>query len=359
MRFVLIVLLVAAPALAKNDISNEVSLNSTQSTSANPRAGYVADSLAADFELNEHFSLSAGAVLTLEGQTPAASKGAFGASSSAVTLFSAGLEWAPDDHLTSGLTFDFSPQSDQKSGTVLNIQGDKGATVPVNALLGTHSGQSALGLDLGYDTAGDSDLEWAFTAGATFSRYDETQTIEQIKFKDTGRPADRAQLSAYCNTNPSPCSKALRSVLKAQPARLDALRASLEATATIALDTDVSLSGDYYFYAQDPTAAGIFSVGATGRQITGGNGVPIAPLQFLVKPEVLHRFGDFSARVWIQAGQYVAEAGGGSQGIGTRLQYKLTKDFKMWLTLSGQKDTDANQQESKSGGVALGARYSY
>ena len=358
MRAMLIALLVATPALAKNSISDELSVNSTEATSENPRAGNVADALDATFQLNERFSLTAGAMLTLEGQTPAATAGAFGASGSAVTLFSLGLDWDANDHVSTGVTLDFSPASDQRSGTVLTIQDAKGGTSSVNALLGTHSRQAAVAFDVGYDTAGESDLEWAFTAGATFSEYDETQNVVAARTKGTGgKPAD-FDLKGYCASHA--CSKALRSALQAQSATLDSLRLSLEATATLGTDTDLSLTGDTYLYAQDPAAVGIFSVGVAGRQtISGGNGVPIAPLRFLVKPEAVHRFGDFSAKLWVQGGQYVAEAGGSTQGVGTRLQYKVTRDLRFWLTLSGQKDVDSAGQESKSGAVALGARYSY
>jgi hypothetical protein len=87
--------------------------------------------------------------------------------------------------------------------------------------------------------------------------------------------------------------------------------------------------------------------------------VPLAPLQYLVRPEVAHRFGDFSAKVWVQAGAYVAGAGQGTAGVGTRLQYKVTRKVKLWVTASGQRDVDLTGASSNSGSFALGAAYRF
>ena len=80
-------------------------------------------------------------------------------------------------------------------------------------------------------------------------------------------------------------------------------------TAIVEQDTDLTLSGDYYHYEEDPTQVGFFSVATAGRTlVTGGNGVPIAPLRYLLRPEVVHRFGDFSAKLWVTTGRYVTWA---------------------------------------------------
>jgi hypothetical protein len=274
-----------------------------------------------------------------------------------------GADWDPNDHVTLGATLDFSPESTQRSGTQLNFQDANGVSHPANALLNVNSAQSAVGLDVGYDTAGESALEFSFSGGVTLSKYSTTQTVSEIRFADTGKPADRAQIIAYCNSvagTKKACSQALRKALQTHSADLGSARFSLGAIATLATDTDVGLTGEYYVYQQDPTAVGYFSVGAAGRQtISGGTGVPLAPLQYLVRPELAHRFGDFSAKVWVQAGAYVSGAGQGTSGVGTRLQYKLTRKFKLWVTASAQRDVDLTGASSDSGSLALGAGYRF
>src|SRR5205085_7319885 len=90
-----------------------------------------------------------------------------------------------------------------------------------------------------------------------------------------------------------------------RPVTLDSERFSANVSATLFTDTDVTLSGDYYVYQQNPAQVGFFTLVAAGR----GAGVPIAPLRYEVRPEVVHRFGDLSARLWVQAGEYVPGTG--------------------------------------------------
>src|SRR5207248_10328111 len=59
-----------------------------------------------------------------------------------------------------------------------------------------------------------------------------------------------------------------------RPVTLDSERLSANVSATLFTDTDVTLSGDYYVYQQNPAQVGFFTLVAAGR----GAGVPIAPL---------------------------------------------------------------------------------
>ena len=226
--------------------------------------------------------------------------------------------------------------------------------------------ESALNLDVGYDTGGESDLEWSFSGGVTLTRFTTTQDVDGVE-GPRGTPVTTQQALNYCiaiqNTK-RPCPRATVTLLQAAvaakptPDTLDFARFSAGVTATAWADTDFSLSGDYYAYKDDPTQAGIWSVGATGLMSIGG-GVPIAPMRYLVRPEVTQRFGDFSARLWLQGGHYVESAGGTTGGAGLKLQYKFSKTFRMWLTLSGQTDTADDGTTSKSGMVSLGGGYRF
>ena len=138
-----------------------------------------------------------------------------------------------------------------------------------------------------------------------------------------------------------------------RPVTLDSERLSANVSATLFTDTDVTLSGDYYVYQQNPAQVGFFTLVAAAR----GAGVPIAPLRYEVRPEVVHRFGDLSARLWVQAGEYVPGTGQSTAGAGLKLQYKFTRAFRSWVTLSGQRDVDQSDQITRAGSVAAGAAY--
>lgn len=362
-RVLLPVLLLSLPALAGNSVSDELSVGATQSTQENPRAGSVSDSLSGNFQLNEQFSLAAGAVLTLEGATPAPARRQFSTSGNAITLFSLGLDWDPSDHVTTGVLLDFSPASVQQVGSQLTVTDANNVSQPLAVRLKAESSNAAIAFDVGYDTAGESGLEWSFTAGATASHYTTTQQLEEAYFRDSRNPYDPAQIRAFCaahRTGKGACSPAIYQVLKGQEATLDSVRGSLVVTATIQADTDLSLGGDVYAYSQDPATVGIFSVGASGRQtISGGSGVPIAPLRYTIRPEVLHRFGDLSVKLWVQGGEYASGTAQTTASIGGKVQYKFSKAFKMWISGGGQKDVDSQGVDSTSGSFALGAGYRF
>ena len=333
-------------------VSNEVSSNSTQSTETNPRSGNVADALNASFDLSDKWALNAGASLTAEGQTPALQRGAFGSSGNAVTSFSLGLDWQPSDSWTTGLSFDFSPASTQNTGTQIPTGA---AGTSADALLRSKSSSFEAGLDLSYDTSGESNLEWSFAGGLSTTHLNTDQQITRARFRTTGVALTPLQIRDICKK--TKCSPSLLAALLPQTGvTLDSQRLNAAVTATLARDTDLTLSGDYYIYDKDPTQVGYYSVARVGRV---GNGLNIAPLQFSVRPEVAHRFGDFSAKIWVQAGQYVSGAGQNTAGAGLKLQYKFTKAFKLWVTGSGQRDIDQSGTESKSGSLSLGAGYRF
>ena len=130
--------------------------------------------------------------------------------------------------------------------------------------------------------------------------------------------------------------------------------------ATIFTDTDVRVAADAWAYSQDPNDVGFFAItNQRSGGVSGGGGVPIAPMRGDVKLEVTHRFGDFSARVAFSGGSYVAGTGGGTYGGGLRFQYKFTRSFRLWLTLGARHDVDAAGTDSfsRSGSLGAGLRF--
>jgi hypothetical protein len=131
---------------------------------------------------------------------------------------------------------------------------------------------------------------------------------------------------------------------------------SVGVTATVHADTDLTLVAEYHGYVDDPTRAGIFSVATVGRP---GPGALIAPLRYLVRPEAVHRFGNFSLQAWLEGGEYVSGAGQGTSGAGLKAQYKFTQSFRTWVSAGGRRDVDSEGQIIRSGTLALGAAYRF
>lgn len=345
-------LVLAASAARASSISNEVGANSTQATDSNPRSGSLSDTLSGTIDLGEQWTLNLGGSFTAEGRTPAAERGAFGSSGNAVSLFDAGVDWDASDHVTLGLSGKFSPQSTQYAGTQITLL--SGAVA--NALVESQSSERGATLELSYDTAGESDLEWAVSGSVSVNSLEVHQRVTRVRTA-TG-VATAQQIVDACAARPKTCPRALLATLTDTPFTLDSQRLSAAVTATAWRDTDFTIGGDYYLYPQDPTQVGFFSVATSGRTtVLGGNGVPIAPLHWVLRPEVTHRFGNFSARIWVQGGRYAPGAGQTTAGSGLRLQYKFTRSFRMWTTASGQRDVDQTGSTVSSGGLTLGAGY--
>jgi hypothetical protein len=332
MRLLFAIALLATGARASN-VSNELSSNSTQATDANPRAGNVSDALAASFDLSDDWTLNAGASLTAESKTAALERGSFGSSGNAVTAFSLGIDWQASESWTTALSVDFSPPSTQYTGTQVQVDA---AGTQANALLRSRSSSVEAGLDLTYDTAGESALEWSFGGGITTTHLVTDQSITAVRYSAGGKVATTQQVRDYCASNK--CPAALLLALRPQTnVTLDSQKLSGSVTAIAGKDTDLTLAGDYYIYDQDPTQ---------------------------VRPEVAHRFGDFSVKVWVQAGRYVPGTGQSTASAGLKLQYKFSKAFKMWATASGERDVGepdvkGQSSESNSSSLSLGAGYRF
>lgn len=332
-----------ASAARADSVSNEIFVNGGQSTDASPRSSIFTDALRASFDLGEDWTVSGGLSLTLQGASTQ-----FGDRGSAVSLFTAGVDWSATDNLTLGLTLEGSPKSTQYAGTVIGLR-NGGSESVADAELRSESSRLGTGIDLSWDTLGGSNLEWSFDLGLDFLRYDIDQGISTVRSQLNPQQI-RQQAAAYCLVHPRQpyCAVGLQGAVT-----LDFERISATLLATLFLDTDVALSGDFYVYNQDPAQIGYFGVASQGR----GANLPIAPLQYLVQPEVLHRFGDFSARLWVQAGEYVTGTGYGTAGVGVKLQYRFTKAWRAWVTAAGQRDVDAGQNATRSGTISVGAGY--
>ncbi len=365
----------SAKASRRGEISEEISGANAQSTPQVPRAGQLSNNLRGSIYLSDAVTVLAGLTLTLESgasppldpvtNKPTLFQASYGGT---IALGTVGVDLDLNDHWSLGVHFDGSPSAQQYISTTLDVTAPdcKNQQGPVNALINTHSSSVAVGGSAGYDTAGDSNVEFALTASATATDLIGEQQLSEGQCTDksargvlSSQTFTLGQFRAYCAAHPLICARrpGFRAVLSDQTFSVLQTRAGTVATVTLYGDTDLSLGGDYYFYSDDPSTLGFFSVRARS---VGGEGVAIAPLQWMLRPELVHRFGkSFSARVWVTVGEYVASSGGGSTGLGTKLQYKFTRTFRMWISLSGQKDIDVDGNGSNSGTIALGAAYKF
>ena len=346
----------------RGEVSDEIVVGTAQATPENPRQSQVANALRGSIYVSDSVTFNAGLNLTLEQGAPPPAGSPFNASYGGLVAFlTIGLDFDPGDHWSFGGHFDLSPQSEQFSSTPVQYRPAPAAAFEtVDTLLRTRSSSLGGGLSLGYDTAGESDFESAFTASVNGSDLSSDQRITQVEGRN-GKPASADALRTYCKENPAKCSRSLKAVLRESQLSLGQFRLNASFTETIAVDTDVALAADYYLYTDDPTQLGFFSVATAGRtNVLGGGGVPIAPMLWAVRPEIAHRFGrSFSVRLWVQVGRYVEGGGQGTSSIGTRLQYKFSRTFRIWATLSGQRDIDIDGNESKTGSVGVGVAYKF
>ncbi len=338
-------LLVAAAARASS-VSDEITIAGTQSTPQNPRAGSVSNLLSASVDVGESWTVNASAQVTVEAPTPAPA-GAFPDRGGTVTDFSGGVDWDADDNWTFGITLDVSPES--TIGSDARLRGQN----PIDVLVQSTSSIASLETLAGYDTAGSSDLEWSFTAGVALSRLETRQHADATH--EDGTSVSPAELRTRCTPVGSGC-RALLPAIDGLSGVLRYARVSAGALATVRRDTDVGVSLDYYGYADDPANVGLFTTATTGRF---GTSAPIAPLRYLVRPSLTHRFGAFSLKAWGQAGRYVSEAGQGTAALGAKAQYRFSRFFRMWISATGQRDEDPSGAISRTGILTLGAGYRF
>ncbi len=344
-----------APAPKKGpstgSVTEELTVDKADVTADNPRAGSASNHLAASFNLGEEWALDFSFDFTAT-QAAAPSGQPFPDQGGKATAFGIGADWDPNDHLSLGAVFNFSPKSTNISGTTLDYQaGSK--TTTLDAQLRAVSSSANAGLSFNYDTAGETNLEWTFSLGVTGAQLDTTQVVTDVQLRN-GQTINKDTLNSYCTNNPKACPKTLKAALKERAYTLDSAQLSAGAMATLFEDTDLGVTLDRWLYAQDPTEVGYFSL--TGQKgFSGGGGVPIAPMKSDVRLDLTHRFGALSVKVNGSLGGYVDGTGGGTYGGGVRVQYKFSKAFRLWLSLAAHHDVDDAGADSVSRSGALGA----
>jgi hypothetical protein len=177
---------------------------------------------------------------------------------------------------------------------------------------------STLGFDLGaeYDTAGDTNAESAIGLSLGATSYSTTQAVRQRK-------------NTMLMGAPPPMFG------MAEEASLIQWRADANFTETLYENTDIGLSGTYYIYNRDTAQSGYYGEAVFGRLI--GDGIPIAPLQYAIRPSLTHRFGALQLRGYVQYAAYRSDEGS-SFVVGLKTQYKFSSALRVWLGANVQRD---------------------
>ena len=334
----LALLLVAAPCLA-HDLSIDVSGSSTAGSTNNPRTGSFGLGLSGSYDFNDAWSLTGMAVLTrdLGTRTPGtASPG------SNVLLFSVGAMWIPTESLMTMLTLVASPLAEQSNATT--VTGPRGRTADA-VIKSKTSSLGALWNGL-WSSGGESKFEHTLDVTLGFTRYNVTQ---QVVVPDA---ILSNLLKLECAAGDSDVCLMIRGV--ASPLWQGRFGAGY--TATLFTDTDVGIEGTYFLYDKPPTGLGYFSLISPGREV--GSGVPVLPLQFALKPSVAHAFGPVRVKLSYQYGLYT-EGLGVLHAATAKVSWKVTKEWRLSLSVTGQLDFAGGVVSNGGGQALLGVLYAW
>ena len=368
---------VMGPAFASS-VSNEVGGQVTQTTPSNPRAGNVADLFKANIDLTDEFVFRAAFGFTYEFATPTPVGGSFSGTDTSIVALSLGVDWEVSEALTLSVDGVFSPSSTQAVNTDITLTGPAGGAIDRNGLLATVA--SSYGADISGDYAIGNPLidRLAFSLDGDVGWLALTvdQTLERLENEMGTADASVERIRTFCQNTTVPAAvrrcQALKPLLGNGSDTLDEFRVAAGGTATLSGNTDVGLHGAYYFYSQDPSYFGYYSTLTSGRtalhNISLGNGVPLAPYLFTIRPDVTQRLGPISLGFWYQFGVYASDLGT-SQLLGARVQWAIGAAWKVWVTGSVQLDLQPpfstgsplamGTQSTISGAFAAGFRYRF
>jgi hypothetical protein len=90
------------------------------------------------------------------------------------------------------------------------------------------------------------------------------------------------------------------------------------------------------------------------RRLGLGDGIPIEPLRFTVRPGVTHHFGPVRLSAYVRYGLYMDP--GASLPGGAKVQYKISRAVRAWLAGNVQHDWLSGSDDLNIFWGSLGAR---
>jgi hypothetical protein len=358
----LLLLWILPTAAWAHSVTDEVGFGSSPATTNNPSTGFLYDRLGGEGDINDHWDIRGDVMLTHDQAAPPQQGARFGSSGGNILFFDLGGDWQPDDHISFGLEGDFAPKSNQASDAQIAVAGPDGGSALADADLRTATSSLGFTVNVGLDTAGESNWESAGNTSLAVTHFSTDQLVAAVANRRTNfeLPTLRTACEKAQTAGRAPISCA---ALLGEPGDITQSRVAANFTETLYEDTDVGLTGAYYIYDKDPTTVGYFTLATRGRVATGGSfafgqGLAIAPYQFTVRPDVAHRFGGLRLDLSYQYGQYVPGQGY-SNAVGLKADYKFNRAWKVWLAVILEKDTDGSGNQTTSGSVAAGVRFRF
>lgn len=332
-------LLVAAAARA-SDVGVDVSGTLTTSSSDNPRAGAASVGLSGAWDLNDAWSLTGFALYTRDFATRTQDTSSSGSN---VWLLNLGAMWLPSEHLMTLLSVVGSPPTQQRNATSVTLTNTRTADVVIDS-----SAWSLGALWNGlWASNGFSNLEHTIDVSAGVNRF---SVFQQGEVPNT--PAGRL-LRVYCNNGGA--GTQVCGLVKGTDTALWQGRLGVGYAATLFVNTELGVDGTYYLYDKSPSSVGYFSLLSVGRTDLG-SGVPVLPLQLLVRPHVLQRVGPVTLKLTYQLGLYT-EGLGVLHALSLRASWKVTKHWRLSATVTGQLDVSDGAVLNPGGQALLGLTY--
>jgi hypothetical protein len=274
---------------------------------------YLSNRVHGSFEPSDVLAIDLNASVTHYGAspnepatTPKTSAAGRRTSASTIAQFMLASSYMPSDHFVLDADVFVSPDS---TSTQRGLD-----AMPVNKPSATSKGAirdktSTLGFDVGaeYDTAGDSRAESIMGLNLGATAYSTTQAVRLAAAK-FGAPEQAALMQWHVDAN------------------------FIE---TLFRDTDLGLAASYYMYNRDTTQSAYDGPIVLAR--SASDSIPLAPLQYAIRPSVAQRFGALRLRANMQYGNYRAGEGW-SLGFGLKAQYKLTQALRVWVGGNVQRD---------------------
>lgn len=336
-RIVLCVLVGAAAPGWAHDLAIDLSGNTTAPTASNPRSGAVGLSISGSFDLSERWSLFATATYLRDLATRADKASSSGSN---IFLLSGGATFLATDHWLFMASVLGSPPSAQLNAASLEF-----AVLPnpIDGVLRAVNSSVGASLVASYASNGLSDWEHTVDLSVGLNHF----ATEQ-KFTAAGALIGPAlgERCAMVSDPRHPCA-----MVNGYASTLTQVRIGATYTATLKLDTDLSLDAAGFLYdSADPLSAGVLLL-RQGSEV--GLGMPVAPWRLTVRPSVLHRFGKFTVRLAYQLGLYTQQAGS-NQLLSGKFTWKASSSLRLSVTVLGQTDWSGGAIVNRGATATLG-----
>lgn len=327
-----VVVLAATPSLG-HDLSVDVNGTLTTTSADNPRAGSLGVGAAGAYDFNEQWSLSGSFLYTRDLATRSAESSSPGSN---VFLLNLGAMWLPTESLMTMLSVTGSPPSEQRNATLVTTASGRTTDAVVNS---RNWSLGALWNGLWSGGPHTVDVSLGVTRFGVFQQLNVPNTI-------AGRLLETSCLAGG-TAKVCPLVRGVSSPL---------WQGRFGAGYAVTLDkTELGLDASYFVYDVSPSSVGYYSLIAFGGAELG-SGVPVLPMQVSFKPRVAQKFGPVTVKLAYQFGLYT-EGLGALHAVTIKGSWKVTHEWRVSLTVTGQLDALGSAVSNPGGQALLGVLY--